>query len=441
MHGAGKITGYYLRRAALIAAVACGLAAWMAKPVLVLILGMVLAWWLTVTREGRQAASITLSGLATLPQRLGAAAVIVVGIAGVVGVLIAMLAMAEGFQATLKRAGGDDTAIVLRAGANAELSSGIDRASATLIAQGPGVLRDARDVPIASSEVVVVANLPKRTTGTDANVEVRGVGLEVWPLRRDVRLITGRPFKPGLRELIVGKGALSQFAGLEPGSVIRLNNQSWTITGVFASGDAHESELWGDAESVAAAYRRNVFQSVTVRLTGPEAFDRLKAALTGDPRLNVDVQTTRDYYNKQSEQLTKTIRVIGTGVAIIMAIGAMFGALNTMYAAVAARAREVATLRALGFSGVPVVVSVLMEAMLLALAGGAIGAGIAYAVFNGYTVSTLGANFSQVVFQFRVSPDLLLRGLQWSLAIGFLGGLFPALRAASIPVTAALREL
>ena len=210
---------------------------------------------------------------------------------------------------------------------------------------------------------------------------------------------------------------------------------------MFASGDAHESEFWGDAESVAAAYRRNGFQSVTVRLTGPEVFDRFKAALTTDPRLKVDVETTRAYYNKQSEQLTRTIRVIGTGVAVIMAIGAMFGALNTMYAAVAARAREVATLRALGFSGIPVVVSVLLEAMVLAAVGGGLGAGVAYGVFNGYAVSTLGANFSQVVFQFRVSPDLLLRGLQWSLAIGFLGGLFPALRAASLPVTAELREL
>ena len=430
-----------LRRSAVILAVGVGIVLWMTLPVLFLLLGVVMGVWLAVSREGRQALSITWSGLSTLPQRLGATSVIIVGIAGVVGVLIALLAMAEGFQATLKRAGDDDTAIVLRSGANAELSSGLDRASTTLIAQGPGVLRDGRDIPIASAEVVVVANLPKRTTGTDANVEVRGVGQQVWPLRPNVHIIAGRPFTPGLRELIVGKGALSQFAGLAPGSTIRLNNQSWTISGVFASGDAHESELWGDAESVAAAYRRNGFQSVTVRLTGPEAIDRLKAALSGDPRLKVDVETTRDYYNKQSEQLTKTIRVIGTGVAVIMAIGAMFGALNTMYAAVAARAREVATLRALGFTGAPVVVSVLLEAMLLALVGGGLGAGIAYGVFNGYTVSTLGANFSQVVFQFRVSPDLLLRGLQWSLVIGFLGGLFPALRAASIPVTTALREL
>ncbi|MGD8595215.1 MAG: ABC transporter permease, partial [Gammaproteobacteria bacterium] len=355
--------------------------------------------------------------------------------------LIALLAMAAGFEATLKQAGSTDTAIVLRAGADAELSSGLDRDTATLVAQAPGVLRDAQDHAIASAEVVVIANVPQRSTGTDANVEVRGVSPEVWSLRPNVKIIQGRRFQPGLREMIVGRGALTQFAGLEPGSTIRLNNQEWNVVGVFESGDTHESELWGDAESVAAAYRRNVYQSVTVRLTGPQAFDTFKAALTGDPRLKVDVDTTRDYYSKQSAQLTNTIRALGTGIAIIMAIGAVFGALNTMYAAIAARAREIATLRALGFSGVPVVVSVLLEAMLLALLGGALGAAIAYLMFNGYTVSTLGNNFSQVVFQFQVSPTLLLQGLQWSLAIGFLGGFFPALRAANIPVTVALREL
>ena len=417
------------------------LALWMVLPLLLLGVALGLAGWLLLSRSGQQTLAITWTGLSTLPQRLGATSVIVVGIAGVVGVLIALLAMAAGFEATLKQAGSTDTAIVLRAGADAELSSGLDRNTTTLVAQAPGVLRDAQDRPIASAEVVVIANVPQRSTGTDANVEVRGVSPEVWSLRPNAKIIEGRRFKPGLREMIVGRGALAQFAGLEVGSAIRLNNQDWKVVGVFATGDAHESELWGDAESVAAAYRRGGFQSVTVRLTGPEAFDAFKAALIGDPRLKVDVQTTRDYYNKQSAQLTNMIRALGTGVAIIMAIGAVFGALNTMYAAIAARSREIATLRALGFSGVPVIVSVLLEAMLLALLGGALGAAIAYALFNGYTVSTLGGNFSQVVFQFQVSPALLLQGLQWSLTIGFLGGFFPALRAANIPVTVALREL
>ena len=429
-----------LRGFILTACTALGVAVWLMAPLVVLAFAGVFAAWLVGTRTGRQSLAVARTGLSTVPQRLGATSVIVVGIGGVVGVLIALLAMAEGFQATLRQAGSDDTAIVLRAGANAELSSGLDRGIVTLIRQEPGILRDSNDVPIASSEVVVVANLPKRSTGTDANVEVRGVGPEVWSLRPNVRIVAGRRFRPGLRELVVGSGALAQFQGLALGARVRLNNQEWRVVGVFKSDDAHDSELWGDNESVAAAYRRNAFQSVTVRLAGPLAFDRLKAAVEADPRLKVDVDTTRDYYNRQSEQLTRTIRVLGTGVAIIMAIGAVFGALNTMYAAVAARSREIATLRALGFTGPPVVVAILLESMLLALLGGALGAGVAWAVFNGYTVSTLGSNFSQVVFQFQVRPSLLVRGLEWALAIGFVGGLFPAVRAAVVPVTVALRE-
>lgn len=429
------------RTAALTVTVTAVLAIWLTAPLLMLALGVAFAAWLGLSRAGHQAIAIAATGLSTIPDRLGATSVIVVGIAGVVGVLVALLAMADGFQATLRQAGTTDTAIVMRAGADAELSSGLDRPTATLIAQAPAILHDARDRPIASAEIVVVATLPKLSTGTDANVEVRGVGPEVWALRPNVRIIAGRRFERGLRELIVGRGAQAQFRGLKLGAQVRLNNQTWRVVGIFASGDTHESELWGDAESVAAAYRRNVFQSVTVRLTNAAALSRLQAALSADPRLKVDVQTTRAYYNKQSERLTRIIRDLGTGVAIIMAIGAVFGALNTMYAAVAARAREIATLRALGFSGVPVVVSVLIETMSLALLGGMLGAAVAYAVFNGYTASTLGANFSQVVFQFRVGPALLLRGLQWALAIGFVGGAFPAARAATLPVTVALREL
>jgi len=423
----------------LLVITACGIV--IAVPLLALLAGVFFALWLSGTPGGRQTLAMTRVGLATVPQRIGATSVVVVGIAGVVGVLVALLAMAQGFEATLKNAGNEQTAIVLRAGANAELSSGLDRAETILIAQAQGIHHDAHDVPVASAEVVVVSNVPKRSTGTDANVEVRGVGAQVWKLRPEVRIISGRRFEPGLREVIVGKGALAQFRGLETGSTIQLNGQAWTVTGVFASGDSHESEIWGDAESIAAAYRRKGFQSVSVRLRSTGAFESFKAALTSDPRLRVDVETTRTYYSKQSERLTRVIRVIGVGVSVIMALGAVFGALNTMYAAVATRTREIATLRALGFSSLPVVVSVMLETMLLALAGGVLGAGIAWAVFNGYTVSTLGANFSQVVFRFQVTPELLLRGLQWALAIGFVGGLFPALRASNLPVTQALREL
>jgi putative ABC transport system permease protein len=415
-------------------------AVWIGQPVLMIAFGVLLLGWLLLTQGGRQSLAIAWIGLATVPERLGATSVVVVGIAGVVGVLVALQAMAAGFEATLAAAGRDDTVLVLRAGANAELSSALDRPAATLIAQAPGIARDTRDVPIASAEIIVVASVPKRATGTDANLEVRGVGPAVWALRPQVRILSGRRFTPGRRELIVGEGALRQFSGLEIGSRLNLNNQDWRIVGVFASGDTHASEVWGDAESLMAAYRRNGFQSVAARLTAPTTIAPLRAALAADPRLRVDVETTRAYYSKQSERLTKVIRSIGTGVAVIMALGAVFGALNTMYAAVANRAREIATLRALGFTGVPVVVAVMLETMTLALAGGALGACIAWGVFNGFTVSTLGSNFSQVVFQFQVTPELMLRGLQWALGIGFVGGLFPALRAATLAVTVALRE-
>ncbi|MBP9592799.1 MAG: ABC transporter permease, partial [Steroidobacteraceae bacterium] len=246
-------------------------------------------------------------------------------------------------------------------------------------------------------------------------------------------------FNPGMREIVVGKGAQRQYVGLEVGQQIELANQAWAIVGSFESGDSHDSELWADAETVANTYRRSAFQSVTIRLDGADGFEKLKAAMAADPRLRLDVDTTRHYYSKQSEQLTRIIRVLGIVIGAIMAIGAVFGALNTMYAAVAARAREIATLRAIGFRGLPVVVAVMLETMLLALAGGLLGGAIAWLIFNGYSVATLGSNFSQVMFQFRVSPELLWNGLKWALGIGLVGGLFPALRAARLPVSEALR--
>jgi putative ABC transport system permease protein len=384
---------------------------------------------------------ITWMSLATIPQRLGSALVIVGGIAGVVGVLVALLAMGEGFRSVLAQAGRLDDAIVLRKGASAELNSGLSRAEAVLIAQAPGILKNSAGVPLASAEVVVVANLPKRSSGTDANVEIRGVGPQVWELRRDTHIIEGRRFVTGKRELVIGKGAQQEFAGLEVGKIVRLGLQDWTVVGVFASGDAHESELWSDPEVLQGAYNRSGYQSVTLKLTDIDAFDTLKAALSSDPRLTVDVQRTRDYYATQSEDLTRLIRILGVAIATIMGVGAVFGALNTMYAAVSTRAREIATLRALGFSATPVVISVMLEAALLALLGGALGAGLAWLLFDKYTVSTLGANFSQVVFAFQVSPQLILNGLLWALGIGLLGGLFPAIHAARQPVTRALRAL
>ena len=434
----------FLRGLGLVAIVIAGLVIWSGLPwPAVLLLVVLLALWLVLTRRGRQTLSITGVGISTLRQRIGASLVVVVGIAGVVGVLVAMLAMGEGFQSTLQQTGSDGTAIVLRGGSNAELNSVLDRDSVNVVAQAPGVARSADGKPVASAEQSVVANLPKRNDASvEANVPIRGVGDEAWTLRPNVKIVQGRRFKPGLRELVVGQGAMRQFAGLDVGSQLRLAGQEWSIVGEFASGDSHDSELWGDAQTVASAYRRgSSVQSVTVRLTSPQAFDAFKAALSSDPRLKVDVSTTREYFSKQSENLTKVIRVVGITVGVIMAIGAIFGALNTMFAAIASRAREIATLRAIGFRGLPVVVSVLMETMLLALLGGVLGGLVSWLIFNGYTASTLGANFSQVVFQFKVSPELLWLGIKWAMAIGFVGGLFPAVRAARLPVTTALREL
>jgi putative ABC transport system permease protein len=403
----------------------------------------VFAVWMTTTRFGRQAWSATQLGIATIPQRLGAASVVVIGIAGVVGVLVALLSMAAGFEITLKQTGTDDTAIVMRAGAQTEMNSVLDRDSVTLISQAPQVLRNTRAEPIASPELVVVASLPKRGNGLDANVELRGVGERAWDLRPNVSIVAGRRFSPGLRELIVGKGARQQFAGVDIGSKLSLNGQTWTVVGAFDSDDAHNSELWGDSDVVGPTYRRGSSRtSVTVRLTEPAAIDAFKAALASDPRLTVDVKTTRAFYSEQSEALTRLLRVLGITIGTIMAIGAVFGALNTMYAAVAARTREIATLRALGFRATPVVISVLLETMLLALLGGALGAAAAWLMFNHYTVSTLSlSSFTQIVFAFEVSAALLWTGLKWALAIGLVGGLFPALRAARMPVTAGLREL
>ena len=403
---------------------------------------LLLVLWLLMTRVGRQSLSVTQVGVLTIPERLGSSLVVVIGIAGVVGVLVAVLAMGAGFEATLRQTGTDDSAIVMRSGAQSELNSVLDHDSATLIMQLPQIATNAEGLAVASPELVVVASLPKKSTGMDSNVEIRGVGARAWELRPEIRITAGRRFQPGLRELVVGKGAREQFSNLDLGSSISLSGQQWTVVGTFESGDAYDSEIWADAQIVGPAYRRgSSVTSVTVRLRDAKALDAFKAALASDPRLKVDAKTTRAYYTDQSASLATFIRYLGITIGSIMALGAVFGALNCMYSAVAARTREIATLRAIGFRGLPVIVSVLIETMLLALLGGLIGAGLAWLIFNHFTASTLGANFSQVVFSFEVSPALLWTGLQWALVIGFIGGLFPALRAARMPVTAGLREL
>ena len=440
MGGFGRRLGFGLATwiTALVAVAVLARAPWW----LLLGLGVALIAWMAFTRTGNQAWSVTKVGVATIPQRLGSSSVVVVGIAGVVGVLVALLSMAVGFETTLRETGTDDTVIIMRAGSQTEINSGVDHDTAVVVSQAAGVLHDSAGQPIASPELVVVAALTKKSDGLDGNVEIRGVGEQAWALRPNVKIIAGRKFQPGLREIIVGTGAARQFNNLDLGSQLRLSGQTWTVVGQFDSGDSHNSELWADTPIVASAYRRgNSISSVSMRLTDPAQFEAVKAALTTDPRIKVDVFTTRDYYSQQSSNLSRAIRILGITVGVIMAIGAIFGALNTMYAAVAIRAREIATLRAIGFRGVPVIVSVLLETMLLAVLGGVMGAAVAWAIFDNYSASTLGSNFSQVVFNFKVSPELLWNGLKWALAIGFVGGLFPAVRAARVPVTVGLREL
>jgi putative ABC transport system permease protein len=427
--------------AATIFALIVGVGLWVVTPLPVALgLAVALALWLALTKSGRQTAAIAGIGIASLPQRYASSSVIVIGIAGVVGVLVTMLAMGEGFKATLNQTGTDDTAIILRGGSLAETNSSITRDQIPLIASLAGIAKGASGRPEVSAELSQIINLPTRSNGTDANAQLRGVNEDAWRLRPNVKIIAGRKFDEKLRELVVGQNAMMQYVGLEIGKEVVLGNQRWTIVGEFAAGDAHDSELWGGSEIIFATYRRQTFQSVTVKLVGEDGFNQLKAALAGDPRLKLDVLTTRDYYSKQSEQLNKLIAILSKVIGTIMAFGAVFGALNTMYATVSGRAREIATMRAIGFPGLPVVVAVMLETMLLALLGGVLGGVIAWVLFNGYSAATLGQNFSQVVFQFKVTPELLWAGLKWALGIGLVGGMFPALRAARLSVIDALRS-
>lgn len=386
-----------------------------------------------------QVREIVLMNLKSVPQRLGASLVIVIGIAGVVGVLVAMLSMSAGLNRTLTATGDPDRAIVLRGGANGELASILERSAATLIKQDPAIARGADGLPMASSELVVVADVPRKGDGSGANVTLRGVEPAGFALRPELTLLKGRRFRPGLRELIVGKGAFTQFDGLQIGSKLKFRGSYWVVVGVFETGDAHDSELWADLETVQSAFGRGGASSVLVRLAYRDALGALKARLESDPQLNVEAKTEQEFFSAQSSGLTRQIGFLTNIVAVIMAFGALFGALNTMYSAVSARTAEIGTLRALGFGNAPVVASVMAEAMALSLIGGVLGAVTAYLLFNDYSVSTLGGGFTQVAFNFAVTPGLVVQGLVWALGIGFLGGLAPALRAARLPVTAALR--
>lgn len=388
----------------------------------------------------KQLFAVSLMNLQTLPQRMGASSVVIIGIAGVVAVLVSMLAMAAGFRHTLADTGRPDRVIILRGGSDAELNSNLTRSDVDTIGNAPGLAKDAQGRALLSSELVSVVNIPKIDTGLDSNITLRGVGLQLSKVRPELKIVDGRMFRPAVRELIAGAGAAKQFRGLTSGSILHLRNADWTVTGVFTSnGDVHESELLADVDTVASSLERTGYSSAVGLLASPEDFSRFKDALTTDPQLKVDVEREPEYYAAQSKPLTTLITVVGNTVAIIMAIGAMFGALNSMYSAVDARALEIATLRAIGFSTLPVLLSVMIEALVLSLVGGLLGASLAWFFFNGHSVATLGGAFAQVVFQLRVTPALVLIGIGWACAIGVLGGLFPALRAARLSVAAALR--
>ncbi len=386
---------------------------------------------------------VTELNLRTLPQRWIASLVAMVGVAGVVGVFVAVLSIGEGFKATMASTGSPDSVIVTRSGSNAEMMSVLSRDEVRIIQDAPGIQRTSA-TPVSSAEVFMIADFPKRTTGTDANVPVRGVSPGAFRVRKDLHMVAGRQFEFGLNELIVGEAAVREFSGLDLGTSLKLGEDQWTVVGVFSTGGtAADSEVWGDGELLAAAFRRTgAFQSVYARLDSPQAFERFKDWLTTNPQLNVDVKREAEYYEEQSRVLRGIVTGLGGLVAGLMGIGAVFGALNTMYSAVSARSREIATLRALGFGGVPVALSVLAESLLLALLGGALGGLLAYVGFNGFTTSTINfQTFSQVAFAFAVTPKLLVQGVLYSLGMGLLGGLFPAWRAARLPVAAALREL
>jgi putative ABC transport system permease protein len=381
--------------------------------------------------------------LRSVRQRWHSAVVAVLGIAGTVGVFVAMLALAQGFRATLVASGSPSNAIVLRSGASTEMYSALSLDQVKLVEDAVGVARNGEG-PLTSPEVVVVAAFPLAATGTDANVQVRGVSPKVLQVRESVRMTQGRLFQPGLTELVVGKNAASTYAGFGLGQTLRFGGGTWTVVGHFdAGGSAFDSEVWCDANVLNETYKRpqNIFQSMTVHLTSPSAFTQFKDALSTDPRLQVEAERELAYYEKQSQALTRMITVLGSLVALIMAIGAVFGALNTMYSAVAERAREIASMRALGFGSGSVIVSFVFESLLISLLGGILGC-LVVLPLNGLTTGTMNwQTFSHLAFAFRITPALLAMGLVFAVMMGLLGGLAPAVRAARMPVARALREL
>jgi putative ABC transport system permease protein len=379
--------------------------------------------------------------LRSVPQRIGSSSVIVVGIAGVVGVILSVFGVTRGLSDAVLATGSPDRAIVLRAGATGEFSSTLLLDAVATIKDAPGIARGEDGKPAATADFVAAVNLLRREDGSRAGLAVRGVDAAVMAVRPEIKIVEGRLFQPGLRELIVGRSALEGFQSVGIGDEVALRDGRWMVVGVFESGrDANESSLMTDAATLLSAYQRTAVNSVTVRLTSESAFEEFKTALTTNPTLSVSVERETDFYRRASQEANQIFGLVGIAVGVFMGLGAVFAALNTMYSAVSVRAREIATLRAIGFGAGGVVVSVLAEALALSLIGAAIGASISWLMYNGNTV-TLGDSTGSMVFDMQITPALLLLGVLLPCAVGFIGGLLPAVRAARLPVATALRAV
>jgi len=389
----------------------------------------------------QQIIAITVMNMKGLRQRFWQSSAAILSIALVITVMVGFLSMADGFEKTVAGTGSDDVVIVLREGSLSELTSGFSLHQAKLLSTAPGVAKQNGE-PLVSFELYVIVDLLKKSTGLSVNAPMRGIEQTSLKLRDNVKIIEGRMFEPGRNEIVVGHNAREQFAGLGLGEMISFGNSEWQVVGVFdAGGSVFESELWADAKMVQAFFNRGTsYQSVRMKLAGPESLQEIKNFAEADPQLNVEIKTEADYYAAQSKPITTLIRYIGYPLAFIMALGALAGALNTMYTSVLARMGEITTLRALGFGAFPSFVGILTESIVIAIFGSAIGLVLAYVFFDGMLVSTLnGASFTQAVFEFSVSAKLITHALALSVVIGFVGGFFPALRAARMPIADAFR--
>jgi len=389
----------------------------------------------------RQCAALARMNILSIPQRIWMSVSTCFAIALVVAVLLVFLAMGNGFKQAQSSAGAADIAIVLRDGAQTEISSTVSREQVMLLEEAPGIAR-ASGKPLLSAELYVIVDGIRRSNGLKSNLPLRGLGVEGAALRHNVRIVQGRMFRSGTNELVVGQGVTREFAGFDLGHTLRLGQTVWTVVGIFADGGTvRESELWADVGVVQSVFHRlNVFQTVRARLASPTALATLKSHVANDPRLQLVVESEAEYFSEQAKQSSGLIQNLGWPLAIIMAIGALAGALNTMYSSVAARGTEIATLRAIGFGGIPTFAGTLAEALALSIVGGLFGVLAATILFNGYSASTLSSNFTQVIFTFKMTPALCVRALWLAITIGLIGGILPAIRAARLPIVGMLGE-